>query len=81
MRKRTGISRRDLLKGGGAVVAAAALSTRVMADAPPAEPVTPTLIEAARKEGQVILHLDRPAGRRKARKGIRGEIFRDRRAR
>ena len=34
MRKRSGISRRDLLKGGGAVVAGAALSTRVMADAP-----------------------------------------------
>jgi iron(III) transport system substrate-binding protein len=56
MRKRSGISRRDLLKGGSAVIAGAALSTRVMADAPPAEPVTPALIEAARKEGQVIYY-------------------------
>ena len=56
MRKRSGISRRDLLKGGSAVIAGAALSTRVMADAPPAEPVAPALIEAARKEGQVIYY-------------------------
>jgi iron(III) transport system substrate-binding protein len=47
------ISRRSLLRGSGALVAGAALSTRVMADAPPAEPVTPALIEAAKKEGQV----------------------------
>jgi iron(III) transport system substrate-binding protein len=45
-----GLSRRSVLKGTGAVLAGA-FSTRVMA-APP-EPVTPALIEAARKEGQV----------------------------
>jgi iron(III) transport system substrate-binding protein len=48
------ISRRTALKGGGALLAGSAFSTRVLADAPPPEPVTPALIEAARKEGQVI---------------------------
>src|SRR5450756_1380013 len=47
------ISRRTVLKGSGALLAGAAFSTRVMASAPPPEPVTPALIEAARKEGQV----------------------------
>src|SRR6266705_252870 len=47
------LSRRNVLKGTGALLAGAAFSTRVMADAPPAEPVTPALIEAAKKEGQV----------------------------
>jgi iron(III) transport system substrate-binding protein len=47
------ISRRAVLKGSGALLAGAAFSTRVMADAPPPEPVTPALIEAAKKEGQV----------------------------
>jgi iron(III) transport system substrate-binding protein len=50
------ISRRDALMGSVAALAGAALSTRVMADAPPAEPVTPDLIAAARKEGQVIYY-------------------------
>ena len=48
------ISRRTVLKGAGALLAGSAFSTRVLADAPPPEPVTPALIEAARKEGQVI---------------------------
>src|ERR1700693_817617 len=47
------ISRRAVLKGSGAVLAGAAFSTRVMASAPPPEPVTPALIEAAKKEGKV----------------------------
>src|SRR5215467_12132948 len=47
------VSRRDVLKGTGAILAGAALSTRVMADAPPPEAVTPELIAAAKKEGQV----------------------------
>jgi iron(III) transport system substrate-binding protein len=50
------ISRRDLLKGAGAVLAGAAFSTRVMAAAPPPEPVTPALIDAAMKEGKVIYY-------------------------
>src|ERR1700742_4754718 len=54
MKKR--LSRREVLKGTGAALASAAFSTRVMADAPPAEPVTPQLIEAAKKEAQVIYY-------------------------
>src|ERR1700688_4384771 len=50
------ISRRAVLKGSGALLAGAAFSTRVMASAPPPEPVTPALIEAAKKEGQVIYY-------------------------
>src|SRR6185295_13997922 len=54
--KYPGISRRRMLAGTGAVLAGAALSTRVMAAAPPAEPVTPDLIAAAKKEGQIIYY-------------------------
>src|ERR1700716_3588418 len=54
--KYSNVSRRDMLKGGGAVRAGAALSTRVLAAAPPPEPITPALIEAAKKEGQVIYY-------------------------
>jgi iron(III) transport system substrate-binding protein len=54
--KHPGISRRCMLKAASAVVAGTAFPTRVMADAPPAEPVTPALIEAAKKEGQVIYY-------------------------
>src|SRR5579863_10212307 len=52
MKKR--ISRREALKFAGGLLGGAALSTGVLADAPPAEAVTPGLIDAARKEGQVI---------------------------
>jgi iron(III) transport system substrate-binding protein len=51
--KHSKVSRRRVLKGAGALLAGSALSTRVMAAAPPPEPVTPDLIEAARREGQV----------------------------
>jgi iron(III) transport system substrate-binding protein len=51
--KNPGISRRGMLKGSGALLAGAAFSTRVMAAAPPPEPITPALIEAAKKEGHV----------------------------
>src|SRR6476620_11463719 len=51
--KNPNISRRGMLKRSRALLAGAAFSTRVMAAAPPAEPVTPALIEAAKKEGQV----------------------------
>ncbi|HEY3791165.1 MAG TPA: extracellular solute-binding protein [Bradyrhizobium sp.] len=50
------ISRRDVLMGSGALLAGATLSTRVMADAPPAEAVTPELIAAAKKESQVVYY-------------------------
>src|SRR5262245_42049698 len=54
--KRQGISRRDMLKGSAAVAAGATFSTRVIAAAPPAEPITPALIEAAKKEGQIVYY-------------------------
>jgi iron(III) transport system substrate-binding protein len=50
------VSRRDVLKGAGVVIAGTALSTRVLAAAPPAEPITQALIDAATKEGQVIYY-------------------------
>jgi iron(III) transport system substrate-binding protein len=46
-------SRRDMLKGASIVVAGTTFSTRVLASAPPPEPVTQALIDAAKKEGQV----------------------------
>jgi iron(III) transport system substrate-binding protein len=48
------LSRRTVLKGAGAVLAGTTFATRVVASAPPPEPVTPELIAAATKEGQVI---------------------------
>src|SRR5712675_402971 len=54
--KNPGISRRGMLKGSGALLAGAAFSTRVMADAPPPEPITAALIEAAKKEGKVVYY-------------------------
>jgi iron(III) transport system substrate-binding protein len=47
------VSRRDVLKGASVLLAGGTFSTRVMASAPPPEAVTPALIEAAKKEGQV----------------------------
>jgi iron(III) transport system substrate-binding protein len=54
MRKLT-FSRRDLLKGSSAL-ALGFSSTSVLAAAPPAEAVTPALIEAAKKEGKVVYY-------------------------
>jgi len=54
--KKTRISRREMLKVAGGLAAGAAFSARVLADAPPAEAVTPGLIESARKEGQVVYY-------------------------
>ncbi len=51
--KTSKFSRRDLLKGASVVAVGATFSTRVMASAPPPEPVTQALIDAAKKEGQV----------------------------
>jgi iron(III) transport system substrate-binding protein len=47
------LSRRTFLASSSAFAATAAFATRVAA-APPAEAVTPALIEAARKEGKVV---------------------------
>src|SRR5579871_3587594 len=50
------LSRRDVLMGATVVAAGATFSTRVMASAPPPEPVTQALIDAATKEGQVVYY-------------------------
>ncbi|HLJ00301.1 MAG TPA: extracellular solute-binding protein [Bradyrhizobium sp.] len=50
------ISRRQALKAATGLLAGTAFSTHVLADAPPAEAVTPALIEAAKKEGQVVYY-------------------------
>ncbi len=47
------LSRRKLLQGATALALASASSTRVLSAAPPAEAITPELIAAAKKEGQV----------------------------
>src|SRR5438477_10630905 len=49
------LSRRTLLQGTVAF-GGAAFATRVLAAAPPAEPVTQALIEAAKKEGKVVYY-------------------------
>ena len=48
------INRRDILKGSTALAFGAVFSSRVLAQAPPAETITPQLIEAAKKEGKVV---------------------------
>src|ERR1700750_3405077 len=52
--KKNKISRREALKVAGGAIAGSALSARVLSAAPPAEAVPPALIEAAKKEGQVV---------------------------
>ena len=65
---RNGFSRRDLLKGSGAL-ALGLSSTRTLAAAPPASAVTPALIEAAKKEGKVLYYtsIDLPMAEKIAR--------------
>jgi iron(III) transport system substrate-binding protein len=57
------ITRRTFLRSSIAL-AGAALSTRVASAAPPADPVTPALIEAAKKEGKLAFYtaMDLPVG-------------------
>jgi len=59
------LSRRDVLKGTTAL-GLTAFAAPARAAAPPAEPVTPALIEAARKEGKVVWYtsIDLPVAER-----------------
>jgi iron(III) transport system substrate-binding protein len=68
MKKQPTISRRAVLAGSGALAASSAWSTRVLSAAPPASTVTPALIEAARKEGNVVFYtsIDLPVAERVA---------------
>src|SRR3954451_557567 len=61
MRKK--LSRRDLIKGS-ASLGLTAFATRVMAAAPAPVSITPDLVDAAKKEGKVILYssMDLPVG-------------------
>jgi iron(III) transport system substrate-binding protein len=52
--KKNKISRRDLLKGSTALALGTVFASSVRAAAPPAEAITPQLIEAAKKEGKVV---------------------------
>jgi iron(III) transport system substrate-binding protein len=49
-----GISRRDVLKASSALTLATVFASPVRAEAPPAEAITPQLIDAAKKEGKVV---------------------------
>ena len=61
MRKK--LSRRDLIKGSAAL-GLTMFAAPLKAAAPPAEAITPALIEAARKEGKVVFYssMDLPVG-------------------
>jgi iron(III) transport system substrate-binding protein len=65
--RKLAISRRRLLKGAAAAAAVpAAFATRVLAQAPAAEAITPALVEAARKEGRLAFYtaMDIPVAER-----------------
>jgi iron(III) transport system substrate-binding protein len=51
----SGLSRRYVLKGSGAI-AATVFASPLRAQAPAPEPVTPALIEAAKKEGKLVFY-------------------------
>ena len=53
---KTKFTRRGVLKAGTALAASTVLAEPIRAAAPPAEAVTPALIEAAKKEGKVIYY-------------------------
>jgi iron(III) transport system substrate-binding protein len=58
------LSRRDVLNGTGALALGAVFASPARAATPPAEAITPQLIEAARKEGKVVYYssMDLPVG-------------------
>src|SRR6476620_6565654 len=62
------LSRRDVLRGSAAVAATApaAFATRVLAQAPAAEAITPELVEEAKREGKLSFYtaMDIPVAER-----------------
>ncbi len=52
--RRSRLSRRDVLKASTAFAASTVFASPLRAAAPPATAITPTLIEAAKKEGKVV---------------------------
>src|ERR1700686_5295045 len=66
--KRQRLSRRDILKGATTLALGTVFAAPVRAEAPPAQAITPQLIEAAKKEGKVVLYsaMDLPVGEKLA---------------
>src|SRR5258708_24595819 len=62
--KRQRLSRRDILKGATTLTLGTVFASPVRAEAPPAQAITPQLIEAAKNEAKVILYssMDLPVG-------------------
>ena len=58
------VTRRGVLKGGSALALGAVFAAPARAEAPPPVAITPELVEAANKEGKVILYsaMDLPVG-------------------
>ena len=58
------LSRRDVVKGAGAVALGKVFASPARAAAPPPGAITPELIDAAKKEGKVVLYssMDLPVG-------------------
>jgi iron(III) transport system substrate-binding protein len=58
------LSRRDILKGSASLALGSVFASPARAEAPPAETITPRLIEAAKKEAKVVLYssMDLPVG-------------------
>src|ERR1700682_398068 len=62
--KRQKLSRRDVLKGSSALALGTVFASAARAEAPPAQAITPQLIEAAKKEARGVLYsaMDLPVG-------------------
>ncbi len=62
--RQTKLSRRSMLKGAGAVALGAVFASPARAGPPPPVAITPELIDAATKEGKVVLYssMDLPVG-------------------
>ena len=58
------LSRREMLKGSTALAFGAVFASPARAEAPPTEAITPQMIEAAKKEGKVVVYsaMDLPVG-------------------
>src|ERR1700743_787536 len=50
------ISRRTILKGGSALTLGTVFAAPARAAAPPPEAITPALIDAAKKDGKIVLY-------------------------
>jgi len=64
MKTRPSLSRRDVLKGASAIALGTTFAAPARAAAPPPEAITPQLVDAAKKEGKVVLYsaMDLPVG-------------------